>query len=402
MPETVAIILHWNTDYAEIPRVELPNVVAKSYQPIVDAFEGFEGTVCFNITGHTIDYLVKHHPELVDQLKALVTVGVVEMVACGYSHPILPLLPLPRIRAQLEGHVKRVEEVFGKRPKGVWPPELAVSPLILAEFDRLGLEWTTLDHEHVELAQTLGNDVNLFERRDKTVTEVLADAFWAEGRLDTLSQYRKAMKTMEAWNERLTSPLERVMISGDRTMKGFLSSQSWWNGTKIALSNSVSLYKAEKHLKTVLSSQAKHLPLYTSDVEFFGYRELGGKVPSPASLVSFLSTLKRHGVKTVSPSQIPTDEWPEEPKFVGTGSWYSDKSFRVWTDSEDNREYTRRLAEVYDFLCRKDWDSKLMAEVEPWLRIAENSDPRGWAPLPERKHEAYSAIMTMYDHLGLF
>lgn len=37
MTETVTVILHWNTDYAEIPRKELPKVVETSYEPMVAA-----------------------------------------------------------------------------------------------------------------------------------------------------------------------------------------------------------------------------------------------------------------------------------------------------------------------------------------------------------------------------
>ena len=40
-----------------------------------------------------------------------------------------------------------------------------------------------------------------------------------------------------------------------------------------------------------------------------------------------------------------------------------------------------------------------VAKLEPYLRIMENSDPRGWAPIPERKNEAYSAMAKIFEIL---
>jgi len=114
LAENVSVILHWNTDYAEIPRKELPVVVEKSYDPMVKAIEDWrDGTICFNITGHTIEYLLANYPELVERIKALVKDNTVEMLACGYSHPILPLLPRERVKTQLEDHINFIKKIFG-------------------------------------------------------------------------------------------------------------------------------------------------------------------------------------------------------------------------------------------------------------------------------------------------
>jgi len=117
----------------------LPRVIEKSYRPMVQALEDFEGTVCFNITGHTIDYLLKQDPDLIESIKELVKKNVVEILLTGYSHPILPLLPKKRIEAQLKSHMDRIQELFGAKPQGAWPLELAVSPLFLKELLSFGI-----------------------------------------------------------------------------------------------------------------------------------------------------------------------------------------------------------------------------------------------------------------------
>jgi len=45
------------------------------------------------------------------------------------------------------------------------------------------------------------------------------------------------------------------------------------------------------------------------------------------------------------------------------------------------------------------WKESLKTQVELLLRVAENSDARGLAPLPERKHEAYSALLSIDEIL---
>jgi predicted glycosyl hydrolase (DUF1957 family) len=397
--EKASVILHWNTDYAEFPRSEFPKVVELSYEPMITAIEdGFIGTICFNITGHTFEYLTANYPELVDRIKRLMKANVVEMLASGYSHPILPLLPRERVAIQLKDHIALLKKMFGKKPKGIWPPELAVSPSVLSQIKKEGIEWTAVDYEHYQLSQFFGNDANPFEIREQTLTEFLVGAYWAKG-VDKLRKYLKAKKLLEKANLEHVDPLRRVTISHDESIKAYLSSVSWTNTTQFAVGGYVPIYNIKKHLQLMEKVETKILPLYASDIEFFGYRELGATPASPKSLIDFLNDLTKKGVRITSPTQIPEDDWPKESTYLSTGSWSPDKSFRIWTDSEDNAEFLRRAVEIYSILRMRNWDKKLLKKLEPYLRIMENSDPRGWAPIPERKNEAYSAMAIIFDIL---
>ena len=400
MIEKASVILHWNTDYAEFPRSEFPKVVELSYEPMITAIEdGFIGTICFNITGHTFEYLKANYPELIDRIKRLAKANVVEMLATGYSHPILPLLPRERVAIQLKDHIALLKKIFGIAPKGIWPPELAVSPSVLSQIKKEGIEWTAVDYEHYQLSQFFGNDVNPFEIREQTLTEFLAEVYWTKG-IIRLKNYLKAKKLFEKANLEHTEPLKRVTISNEETIKAYLCSVSWSNTTQLAVGEFLPIYyDIKKHLKLIEKVDPKILPLYAGDIEFFGYRELGAKPASPKALIDFLNLLTKKGIKITSPTQIPDEEWPEEPAYLSTGSWAPDRSFRIWTDSEDNTEYLRRADEIYSVLRARNWDKKLMRKLEPYLRIMENSDPRGWSPIPERKNEAYSAMATIFDIL---
>ncbi len=401
MVESVSVILHFNIDYAEIPRRELPKVIENSYRPMIDLLGQWDdvGTICFNLTGHTIEYLNDNHPELIDKIKSLTASGVIDLLATGYGHPILPLLPSYRIRKQIKAHLDYVDTVFNLRPKGAWPPELAVSPLILKIFKELGIEWIAVDHEHYQLFQTLGNDFNIFERREPATTEVLARAFWSRGTLKKLRVYWKTYKFLLAKMRELTNPLIHLSIGSKHSIKGLLTSVSWSNATQIALSGSIPIYSLKTHLRQVIKHPARHLPIYASDVEFFGYRELGTPPPPPQKLIELLEMLQQKGIKIVSPSQLPDEQWEENPKFIGTGSWSPDKSLRMWTESEDNRSLARLLREIYQKLSKLGSPVTDDDKLEQLLRKAENSDARGWAPLPERKKEAYLAILSIFEIL---
>src|SRR5262249_3694535 len=101
--------------------------------------------------------------------------GNIEISTSPYYHPILPLicdtnqgavstpgLPLPQNRFRhpedAREHLVRGldlhEEIFGVRPKGVWPSEGSVSEEVFAIADSLGVEWMATD-EGV-LGRTLG------------------------------------------------------------------------------------------------------------------------------------------------------------------------------------------------------------------------------------------------------
>ena len=101
--------------------------------------------------------------------------GTIEISTSPFYHPILPLLcdtglgaasspglPLPQTpfrypgdaRLQLKRGLDLHQEIFGRRPRGVWPSEGSVADPVLAIGHELGLDWMATD-EGV-LARSLG------------------------------------------------------------------------------------------------------------------------------------------------------------------------------------------------------------------------------------------------------
>ena len=88
-----------------------------------------------------------------------------EIITTPFYHPIMPLiidshsallqrLPLPGHRycypdayAQLKLSREQYRRLFGTLPRGVWPPEQAVSPECIPIFNDLGFAWTISDEQ---------------------------------------------------------------------------------------------------------------------------------------------------------------------------------------------------------------------------------------------------------------
>ena len=103
--------------------------------------------------------------KIIPTLKKLSDKNKIEITTSPYYHPILPILldyknirknaatddELLYLKTELDAKVQtqmaldRVEEIFGKRPKGIWPSEQCVSGKTLEMLSNLGVEWTISD-----------------------------------------------------------------------------------------------------------------------------------------------------------------------------------------------------------------------------------------------------------------
>lgn len=104
--------------------------------------------------------------QIIPAYKEMLDSGKIEITTSPYYHPILPILldakscqknlssPDSSIndlkmaddaRLHVESALDRIEEIFGKRPKGIWPSEHSISPQELELFKELGVQWTITD-----------------------------------------------------------------------------------------------------------------------------------------------------------------------------------------------------------------------------------------------------------------
>ena len=116
--------------------------------------------------------------EILPRYKDLYDKGQVEISTTPFFHPILPLLydtdvaqrampwvKLPRrfshpadATGQVEWAIAQHAQVFGRKPKGLWPSEGSVAPELIPGWVELGLEWFATDEDI--LFRSLSNQSN--------------------------------------------------------------------------------------------------------------------------------------------------------------------------------------------------------------------------------------------------
>ena len=102
--------------------------------------------------------------KIIPEYRKLSDAGKIEITTSPYYHPILPILldikdikksrdsNLPiNLKTELDAKMQtqmaldKMEKLFGKRPKGIWPSEHCISPKELDMFKELGVQWTISD-----------------------------------------------------------------------------------------------------------------------------------------------------------------------------------------------------------------------------------------------------------------
>lgn len=74
----------------------------------------------------------------------------IELIGMGYFHPIFPLIPQTDWEEQLLTGRQIVEQVFGRAPKGFWPPEMAFCMEMIPALVKAGYEYVVVDGVHVQ------------------------------------------------------------------------------------------------------------------------------------------------------------------------------------------------------------------------------------------------------------
>ena len=117
--------------------------------------------------------------EIIPAYKKYMEDGKIEITTSPYYHPILPILldfkniktapesDLPEdlkmqtdAKEQTQMALDRIEEIFGRRPKGIWPSEHCINSKVAEMLSELGVKWTISDEG------VLSNSINFEFIRD--------------------------------------------------------------------------------------------------------------------------------------------------------------------------------------------------------------------------------------------
>lgn len=296
--------------------------------------------------------------KIIPTLKKFSEKNKIEITTSPYYHPILPILldyknikknspaddEILNLKTELDAKVQtqmaldRVEEIFGKRPKGIWPSEQCVNSKTLDMLSSLGVEWAISDEG------VLSNSINFEFEHD--FRGYLQEPY------HLLKSYQYQTKNSDI-----------KMIFRDSTIHNLISFE-YPHHNPIATAND--LYDRIKVMQSkILSSPDKtHLLTIALDGEncWENYFEDGS---------SFLKTLYTLIEEDDSLETVLISDFLENCKEhktlnkITAGSW-SNKNFKLWID-----EPVKDLAWTYLKRVRQDFSEFVKREpLNPNIEFA--------------------------------
>lgn len=296
--------------------------------------------------------------KIIPTIRKLIEKNKIEITTSPYYHPILPILldyknikknsspanDLQDLKTDLDAKMQtkmaldRIEEVFGKRPRGVWPSEQCVSAKTLEMLSSLGVEWSLSDEG------ILANSINFeFEHDFKGY----------------IKEPYHLLKTYKY--KTITSDLK--MVFRESTIPNLIGFE-YQNHNPIATAND--LYDRIKVLQSkILSSpDNEHLLTIALDGEncWENYLEDGA---------SFLKTLYTLITEDDSLETVLLSDYLEKTKEdkllpkIASGSWIN-RNFKLWID-----EPVKDIAWTYLKRVRQDFANFVKREpLNPNIELA--------------------------------
>ncbi len=141
----------------------------RAYKPFLEVLKKHPGIrVSLHFSGILLDWLEQNRPEYLRDVRALCEAGRIEILAGAYYEPILPMLRDADKEGQISKLVRRVEELFGTAPRGMWLAERVWEPTLVASIARCGIEYVVLDGSHFKMVGKTDADLDgYFETEDQ-------------------------------------------------------------------------------------------------------------------------------------------------------------------------------------------------------------------------------------------
>lgn len=327
--------------------------------------------------------------------------GRIEITTSPYYHPILPILldikgtkksigdDLPSnlkmdldAKMQCELALQRIDMLFGKRPRGIWPSEHCVSSKTLSTLSELGVEWTISD-EGI-LSSSIGFE---FVRDFKG---------YLEDPYHLLKSYKYTARDSDI-----------KMVFRDSVIPNLIGFE-YPNHDPIAAAND--LYDRIKvtQNKLLSSPDSEHLLTIAMDGEncWENYSADGS---------TFLSTVYKlieedNSLETVLISDYLEKDTPKPLNKISSGSWIN-RNFKLWIDEPLKNLAWTYLKQVRDDFCNYVKNNPLNPHIELARRelfICEGSDWFWWygEPNDSGRDNIFDYIFrehlkNIYIYLGL-
>src|SRR5574344_1836069 len=339
------------------------------------------------------------HKEIIKKIilkyKEYLEKGKIELTTSPYYHPILPILADTKIsqkklsvvdstlasldlsedaKYQTKLALDRMEEIFGKRPKGVWPSEQAVCEKVLDMFKDLGVEWSISDEG------VLTNSIDFEFVRD--FRGYLEDPYFL-------------VKTYKYGTEKSNIK----MIFRDSVILNLISFEYANHESKTAAED---LYDRIKVMQNKLQTSPDDNHLLTIALD--GENCWESYIQDGAEFLNKIYTLIENDetLETVLISDyLEKETHPKELHKIHSGSWIN-RNFQLWIGEPVKNlawSYLKNVKEDFDKFVEENPTDENLDSAHNELMIAEGSDWFWWYGEPNNSGQDYIFDYLFREHL---
>ncbi|HEY1603685.1 MAG TPA: alpha-amylase/4-alpha-glucanotransferase domain-containing protein [Pirellulales bacterium] len=148
----LVLALHQHQPVGNLDQVT-EGVYRDCYLPLVETLADYPTLpVNLHTSGSLLDWLAGRHPEYTHRLRELAAAGRIEIMGGAYHDPLLPMLSQADRRGQINSFSRRLGQLFGQVPRGMWMPERIWDPALAADLAACDIEHTVLDDFHFHAA----------------------------------------------------------------------------------------------------------------------------------------------------------------------------------------------------------------------------------------------------------
>ncbi len=147
-PVSLLLGVHAHQPVGNFPEV-IDEAHLRCYKPFLETLHRFpEFRFAAHFSGWLLDYLIDKFPEDMALLQEMVVRGQVELFSSGHCEPVLASLPSRDRLGQLAAAGKRIEDYFGRRPRGAWLTERVWEATVVPALADSDIRYVVVDDYH--------------------------------------------------------------------------------------------------------------------------------------------------------------------------------------------------------------------------------------------------------------
>jgi alpha-amylase/alpha-mannosidase (GH57 family) len=132
---------------------------AHLFRDVARLHVGFSGILLEQLRAKDIVDSYRRFVDIPAMLESYRSAGNIEPIGMGYYHPIFPLIPREDWDDHLISGRQIAADVFGREPRGFWPPEMAFDMEMVPALAKAGYAYVVVDGVHVTPEESAAADL---------------------------------------------------------------------------------------------------------------------------------------------------------------------------------------------------------------------------------------------------